>query len=386
MTDRETGQRHVVHMIGSLHTGGTERALVNFLLAADRRDFRYTVICFGFRGEQVPILEAAGIPVRVMRIRHRHLLFSIPRLARWLRREKVDVLHTHMYWAGLWGRIAGRLAGVPVMMTTEHGPDLWKGRQHVLVDRWLTRWTSRHIAVARDGLEIRVRRERVRLDRIVLVPNGVAIPAEYRDRQRAAQVRQEFGLAPKTPVIGSVGRFVPEKGYVHMLDALKLARAEVPDLRWLAIGDGILRPEMAARAVAMGLDGAVIWTGLRPDIEQLLEAMDLWVMSSISEGLPVALLEAMAAGCPIVATRIGGIPDAVSDGHEAVLVPSADPVALAGAIVELIRDPERANALGEAARARAMAQYSIKSVVRRVEEIYREELIRAEGAATRGNA
>jgi glycosyltransferase involved in cell wall biosynthesis len=377
MNGRETGPRHVAHMIGSLHTGGAERALINVLLAADRKDFRYTVICLGYRGELAPVLEAAGIPVHVMRIRHRHLLVSIPRLARWLRRENVVVVHAHMYWAGLWGRLAGRLAGVPVLMTTEHGPDLWKGPQHIAFDRLLTRWTARHIAVAQDGLELRLRRERVRPDRIVLIPNGVAIPAVCRDPNRSRLARQEFGLAPDTPVIGSVGRLVPEKGYVHMLEALKLARVELPGLRWLAIGDGPLRQELAARTTEMGLDDAVIWAGLRTDIDLLLEAMDLWVMSSVSEGLPVALLEAMAAACPIVATQVGGIPEAVSDGREAMLVPSLDPAALAGAIVELLRNPARARELGHAARARAEAQYSIGSVVRKVEDIYREELARA---------
>lgn len=379
MNGHEAGPRHVAHMIGSLHTGGAERALINVLLAADRKDFRYTVICLGYRGELAPVLEAAGIPVHVMRIRHRHLLVSIPRLARWLRRENVAVVHAHMYWATLWGRIAGRLAGVPVLMTTEHGPDLWKGPQHVTFDRLLNRWTARHIAVAQDGLEIRLRRERVRPDRIVLIPNGVAVPAVCRDPERALRARREFGLATETPVIGTVGRLVPEKGYVHLLEAVKLARAELPGLRWLAIGDGPLRQELAARTKELGLEDAVIWAGLRTDIDQLLEAMDLWVMSSVSEGLPVALLEAMAAACPIVATNVGGIPDAVGDGREAVLVPSRDPAAMAAAIVGLLRDPERARGLGAAARVRAEARYSIKSVVRRVEDIYREELARASG-------
>jgi glycosyltransferase involved in cell wall biosynthesis len=373
----DAGARHVVHVIGTLSTGGAERNLVNYLLNADRRDFRHTVVCLGSRGEMAPIVEAAGVPVCLLRIRRRHVPWSVLRLVRWLRRERVDVVHTHMFEAALWGRIAGRLAGVPVMVTTEHGPELWKSRRHVAVDRWLNRWTARHIAVARDGLEIRIRRERVRPDRIVLIPNGVSIPAVPRDPELARRARAEFGLGPGVPVVGSVGRFVPEKGYEHLLDALRLARNEIADLRWLAVGDGALRATLRARATSAGLDGAVVWAGLRQDVEALLPAMDLWVMSSVEEGLPVALLEAMAAGCPIVATRIGGIPDAVEDGQEAILVPPGDPAALAAAVVDLLRDPERARRLGDAARRRAEAEYSIHSVTRRVEDIYREELARA---------
>lgn len=371
-----TEPKHVVHMIGSLATGGTERALVNFLLAADRREFRHTLVCLGSRGELAPAVEAAGIPVRVFRIRHRHLLLSIPRLARWLRRERVAIIHTHMYWAALWGRLAGILAGVPVMVNSVHGPEYWKSRGQVWQERFLNHWTSRHIAVARDGLEIRLRRERVRPDRILLIPNGVTIPAKPHDEDLAHRVRTEFSVPAGTPIIGTVGRLVIEKGYEHLLEALKLVRAEVPETRWLAVGDGHLRPALAARAAALGLDDAVIWAGMRQDVESLLPAMDLWVMSSIEEGLPVALLEAMAAGCPIVATRIGGIPDAVDDDREALLVPVADPAALASAIMQLLRDPVRARRLGDCARARVTAEYSVDSVARRIEAVYREELAR----------
>lgn len=374
MTGDRSDPWHVAHIIGSMTTGGAERALANYLLVADRRDFRHTLVCLGHRGELAPIVEAAGIPVRVLRIRHRHLLLSVPRLACWLRRERVDVVHTHMYWAALFGRIAGRLAGVRVMVNTVHGPELWMNQWQVLIERFLNRWTSRHIAVARDGLEIRTSREHVRRDRIQLIPNGVPIPVQPGTPDGIRLARAKFGLPPAAPVLGSVGRFVPEKGYDHLLDALELARAEVPDLRWLAVGDGELRPGLAARAASAGLAGAVVWAGLRADVEAILPAMDIWVMSSVEEGLPVALLEAMASGCPIVATRVGGIPDAVEDGREAVLVPPADAAALAAAIVHLLRDPERARRLGDAARSRAMAEYSIHSVARRVERIYREEL------------
>lgn len=368
---------HVVHIIGTLSTGGTERALVNFVISADRCDFQHTVICFASRGELATVIEAAGIPVRVVRIRHRTLLVSLPRLARWLRREKVVVLHSHMYWAALWGRIAGRLGGVPIMVNTVHGPELWKNRRQVAIERWLNRWTARHIAVARDGMEIRLRRERVAQNRIVLIPNGVALPELPRSPERVRAARATLGLSADTPVCGSVGRLVVEKGYTHLLEALSLARREIPDLRWLSIGDGPLKSDLVARAEALGLQDAIIWAGLRQDVESLLPAMDLWVMSSVEEGLPVALLEAMGSACPIIATRIGGIPDAVDDGREALLVPVGDPAAMAAAMVALVRDPARAKSMGERARERASKQYSIESVARRIEQVYRDEIARA---------
>lgn len=376
MKPRRNSPWHVVHIIGALTTGGAERSLVNYLLNADRREFRHTVVCLGARGELAPVVEAAGIDVHVLRLRRRYFPFTHLRVADWLRRHHVDIIHAHMFEAALWGRLAGRLAGVPVMVITEHGPELWKQRKHLVMDRWLNRWTSRHIAVAQDGLEIRIRRERVSPGRIVLIPNGVASPEVPRDPELARRTRAEFGIDADAPVVGSVGRMVADKGYEHMLAALKLARAETPRLRWLAVGDGPLLPELTAQAVSLGLDGAVIWAGLRQDVDAILPAMDVWAMSSVREGLPVALLEAMATGCPIVSTNIGGIPDAVTDDLEAILVPAADPSALAAAIVNLMRDRRTALQLGDRARARCEAEYSIQSVARRIEAVYRAEIER----------
>lgn len=368
---------HVVHVIGRLQTGGAERQLVNYLLAADRRDFRHTALCLVERGALADTVEAAGVRVVRIRVRSRDAVRSLWRLAAWLRREDAAIVHTHMHHAALWGRVAAKLAGVPVLVTTEHGKELWKNRLQVAVDRRLSRWTARHIAVSEDGLEIRRRRERVAADRILLIPNGVPIPADPRNDAGRDRVRQEFGLAPQTPVLGTVGRLVEAKGYEHLIEALRLLRRDYPDLRWLAAGDGERRPALAQLAAERGLSDAVIWAGMRDDVGDLLAAMDLWIMSSVREGLPVALLEAMAASKTIVATNVGGIPDAARDKREAILVPPADPQALAAAIAKLLREPDLAQALAEAARKRATAEYGIAGVARRIEEVYHQELRKA---------
>jgi glycosyltransferase involved in cell wall biosynthesis len=365
---------HVAHVIGRLRTGGAERQLVNYLLAADRREFRHTVICLVERGELADRVEAAGIPVVPLRIRTRCAPFHLLRLVRWLKRENAAVVHTHMHHAALWGRLAGRLAGVPVLVTTEHGKELWKNSLRVAVDRGLSRWTQRHIAVSQDGMDIRRRRERIAADRILIIPNGVPIPADPVNTPGRHRIREEFGLTSRTPLLGTVGRLVRAKGCEHLLGALQILRREFPDLRWLAVGDGDQRASLAALAADMRLSDAVIWAGMRDDVGDLLAAMDVWVMSSVREGLPIALLEAMAFQKPIVATRVGGIPDAVRDGCEAILVEPADPDALARAVSEMLGEPRRAEALAAAARQRAISEYSIERVARRIEEVYLQEL------------
>lgn len=373
---------HIAHVIGSLRTGGAERQLVNYLLAADRRDFRHTVVCLEARGELAPTVEAAGIPVVRMHIRTRQAPACVARFGAWYRSERVAIVHAHMHDSALWGRLAGLWAGVPVLMTTEHGKELWKGRVRVAIDRGLSHRTARHIAVARDGMDIRLSRERYAPEKMLLIPNGVPIPPAVPNEAGRQRVRAEFGVAADTLLLGTVGRVVEAKGYGHLIEAMRILLPLHPGLKWIAVGDGDLRGELMAAASAAGLDGSVIWAGRRGDIDDLLAAMDVWIMSSVREGLPVALLEAMAAARPIVATRVGGIPDAVRDGCEGLLVPAADPIALAEAVSRVLADPGLASRLASAARERAVAEYGIASVAARIEGVYREELTKALGERT----
>lgn len=368
---------HVAHIIGHLRTGGAERQLVNYLLAADRNDFRHTVVCLVQPGELATTVRGAGIEVVHIPVRTRYTYASARRFAKWFAANDVAVVHAHMHHAAFFARLGARMARVPVLITTEHGKELWKGPLRLAIDHWLSRMTARHICVSREIVDLRQRRERISTEKLVLVPNGVPLPSVTDAAEVRRRIRGELGVADSTPLVGTVGRFVRAKGYEYLLEALAALRHARPDLKWLAVGDGELRPQMTMLADELGLSGAIIWAGLREDIDDLLAAMDIWVMSSVREGLPVSLLEAMACEKPIVATSVGGIPDAVSDGIEALLVPAADPAALARAVGILLDDPARAALLARAARDRAVRDYSIGAVARTIEDIYRAELARA---------
>jgi len=365
---------HVVHVIGALRTGGAEKQLINYLEASDRNDFRHTVLCLTGRGDMANLAAAMDIPIKVHKVRFRNFYRDISDLARWFRQEQVAVIHTHMFFAAMWGRLAGLKAGVPVLVTTEHGKEPWKKWWQIWLDRWLSSKTFRHIAVSEDVRRIRMKRDGVAPGNIQLIPNGVPIPIQVGDPAARARVRSEFGLGENQPIIGSVGRMIEAKAYPVLLEALALARETLPGLHWLQIGDGPDRQTVMDKAKAMGQEGHVSFAGRRTDIGNLLEAMDVWVMSSIREGLPVALLEAMAAEKPIVATRVGGIPDAVEDEVSALLTPENDPRALADSILRLLENRELAGRLALAARGRAVADYGIDAVAEKIEKIYREGL------------
>lgn len=361
---------HVVHVIGALRTGGAEKMLINFLGAVDKQRFRHTVICLSARGEMAADAESHGVPVVLFAVRMRYILRDVNKLAKWFRQHDVAIVHSHMFFASFWARLAGLRAGVRVMVTTEHGKEPWKKKWQSLLDRLLSRKTWHHIAVSEDVRNIRISRDGIHPDRISVIPNGVPIPREEELVGLSKEARRECGLANDATIIGSVGRMIEAKAYPDLLRALAIARKEVPSLHWLQIGDGPEREMLMEMASREGLSDSITFAGRRRDIPTLLGTIDIWVMSSIREGLPVALLEAMAAAKPIVATDVGGIPDAVDDGVEALLVPAGRPEKLAVGIITAATDRSLAAGLAHAARGRAIRDYSIDAVARKIEAIY----------------
>jgi len=365
---------HVVHILGALQTGGAEMALVNYLRAADRTAFRHSVVCLTREGDLADLVRDMGIPVHLRRVRTRNMPRDLVALSRWMKTENVGVVHTHMFSAAFWGRMAGLMARVPVLVTTEHGKEPWKKWWHILADRWLGRRTFRQIAVSEDVRAIRMQRDHAPAERLILVPNGVPIPDQIQDPVSRKRIREEFGLAEDQPVIGTVGRIVEAKAYPVLVEAMALLKDRVPGVHWLQVGDGPDGDRLAGLVTGRGLGDVITLAGRRTDIGDILQALDVWVMSSIREGLPVALLEAMAAARPIVATDVGGIPDAVTDGESAYLVPAADPEALAQGIAALLADTELAARLGGAARQRVVRDYGNDAVAELIESIYRTGL------------
>ena len=285
----------VAQIIASLAIGGAERHLVN-LLNAMNCDFK-SVICIG---EPAPGVTFEGdldddIERHTVRIRQRSALLGVSRLAKLLRRLEIDVVHTHMYGSSLYGALAVRLAGTPVFVTTEHGENPWKSR----VERWIER---RVISSAADCrfcvspriLEIRRDVDGIPADKLRLTVNGTVLP--QLPPQRAAN---------EVPRIGAVGRLIPAKDYSVLLHAAADLRQRGYDFQLEIAGDGPERPMMSELISNLGLQDSVSMLGLITDVGALYRRCDFCVSSSIREGLPVALLEAMAHGLPVVATDVG---------------------------------------------------------------------------------
>ena len=312
-------------------------------------------------------LLAAGVRVIGLGRGSTAAVWSWAPLVRLLRRERVDVLHSHKFGSNVWGVLLGRLARVPAVVAHEHTWSYEGQPVRRFLDRELiARGSDAFVAVSHEDRRRMIEVERIDPADVVFVPNGIdALPGGD-----GARVRAELGIEPDAPVIGAVAVLRPQKALHLLLRAAAELVREHPRLRVLIAGDGPEREPLEALVGELGLGESVRLLGLRRDVPDVLAALDVAVVSSDFEGTPLAVLEYMDAGLPVVATRVGGLPDLVEHGRHGLLVEPGDASALAGAIGELLRDPARARELGAAGRERRRTEFSIDRTVRTLEDMY----------------
>jgi glycosyltransferase involved in cell wall biosynthesis len=295
-------------------------------------------------------------------------------LVRLIRAHRVTVLHAHAAAAALAACPAGRLAGVPAVVVTMHGSvrlgGVWRQRAAIAAQKAVLRWSHRTICVAEyvraELLELGL----VRPERAVTVYNGIDPPVPQAGGGEA--LRRELGLPADRPVVGTLARLAPQKGVEYLLQAAAVLRDREHPVALVIAGDGPLRAPLEKTARALGVDARFL--GYRPDAAGLLSLFDVFVLPSVTEGLPLVVLEAMAAGCPVVAAGVGGVPEAVEDGRTGRLVPARDPEALAQALASVLRDRARAQAMAAAAGRRVSELFTREQMVQRTLAVYREAL------------
>jgi glycosyltransferase involved in cell wall biosynthesis len=363
----------VLHVIGALSPGGAERNLFYLAPQFARSKFRYGICCLTERGKFADEVERLGVPVFELGFRKRYAVSTILRLAKMLKEMRVRVVHTHLFTCGVIGRIAAWRARTPVIITHEHGKTLWKKWHHRFFERVAIRRTDLRIAVSTDIMNLRLKHEKTPPSKIRVVFNAVE-PADFvvDDARRAAK-RKELEI-DNSFVIGTVGRLVKAKSYDLLLEVAREVCSRKPEVRFVIVGDGPLRRLLEHTRDSLDLREKVHLLGTRADIPELMAAMDLYIISSRREGLPVALIEAMMAGKPIVATGVGGIPETLAHDRDGIIVAPGSKDALSDAILGLIDDPEKMRRIASNARRKAVVTYSPETVLAEIELIYRELL------------
>lgn len=359
---------HVMHLIQGLEVGGLEIMVINLLRGLDPARFRPSVCCFDSLGPLADELKGAKIPVTLLQrkpgIDWRYIL----RLARFLNRSAVQILHLHNPTAFFYGTLAGKLARIPYIIYTEHGRDYSAGLKVRLAHRFLAKRVDQIIVVAQSGKRYLCTQEGVAESKIRLIYNGID-GRSFRNGQDG-DLKEKLGLKPDQPVIGIVARLDPIKNHALLLQAMVQVIKEQPDAVLLIVGDGPLRNQLHAMAAALGIQGKVQFLGTRTDIPALLKIIDVFVLCSLKEGLSLTLVEACAASKPIVATAVGGNPEVVEDGVNGWLVPSNDAQALAQAILSILGNRERAMQMGQKGYAVYREKFDIRAMVKSYQELY----------------
>jgi glycosyltransferase involved in cell wall biosynthesis len=378
-------RHHVVTLVDYLGvSGGAEKLALALTLALDPDRVRrtYGVSRWGWYDQERAdvrrvMAELEGADVRFLglprseRRRDTFALWSWRPLLRLLREDGVDVVHAHKFGSNFWGSVWGRAARVPVVIAHEHSWAFEGQPLRRLVDRQvIARGCDAFIAVSREDRRRMIEVEGIPPRQVVLIPNGIVArsPTVGRD------VRAEFGIPPDAPVLVWVGVVRPEKRVDLVVRAVARLKSDFPDLRALVVGPSHQADEPRRLAAELDVQDAVLILGRRDDVPDLIGAADVALLASDREGTPLAMLEYMEAGKPIVATRVGGIPDLVTNGEEALLVEPGSPDELADAVRALLGDRELAGRLGARARERSRRDFDFQTTVDRVEALYDELL------------
>lgn len=376
--DSETSL-HVCHVVLSMDVGGLERVVLDLCRQARVSGQQVSILCVQRPGTLAQGAEALGVPVVCAGKPAGFRPDFISVIADLFRTLRPDVVHTHQIGALVYAGPAARRARVPLTVHTEHGKHYatsWKRR---MLGRVAARYARRFFTVSTDiGQEVRDCRI-VPPGRIIHVPNGIDT-SRFDVREDATALRREFGLLPDQPVIGTVGRLASVKRHDILLQAF--ARLHHRSTQLLIVGEGPLRPELLGLAERLGVSDRVKFAGYLDRPERALAAMDVFALTSQSEGMPLAILEAWAAGKPVVASRVGGVPELVDDGRTGLLFESGDVETLAGLLDRLLADRELGRALGSAGQALARSRFD----TRVMSETYRRHYRMLLSASKEGHA
>jgi len=352
---------NILYIIWSLGLGGAEQVVINLAKGLDRDEFNPIVCCLNNKGIFAQELENQGVKVIALNKRGKFDFTILGKLVKLMKMHKIQVVHTHLWGANLWGRVAALVARVPFIIATEHNLDPWKRKYHLIIDKYLSRYTHKIIAVSNTVRDFYVSKAKINPNKITVVYNGIELDKFSFAKK---EVNGEF-------MLGVIGRLVPQKGHKYFLMAVKdLMRSS--NIKGLVIGSGPEEKNLKELCDRFGLNDRVHFTGFKEDIPALLKEIDIMVLPSLREGLPMVALEAMASGVPVIATRVGGTPEVISDRETGLLVASEDHRALKASIESLITDKNLMEQLRNNARKKVEAEFSSYRMVMKTKQLYYE--------------
>lgn len=373
----------VLHIITRLDKGGSADNTLLSVLGLNKEVFKVDLLSGKtnfpspklIQLKEQNLIQSKEIGQLVRAIHPFKDIIALSQLYQYIKKGRYDIVHTHSSKAGLLGRLAARMAGVKHIIHTPHGHIFYGyyGRclsfMFIILERWAARFTEKIITLTNAGKEEHVQYKIAPAHKFITIHSGLEL-GSLQPSDTKNDVAKEFNIDKSDKLIGTVARLVPIKGHEFLLKAAPLVLQHYPNTTFLLIGDGPLRKKLENLAQQLNFFDKIVFSGMREDIPRLLNAIDIFVLPSLNEGMGRVLIEAMVLAKPIVATRVGGVPDVVEDGSSGLLVPPADPDALADAICTIMKNPALASKLASHAAIRSQ-KFSHTEMIRQLENLYK---------------
>lgn len=362
----------VCHLLPALPAHGAEQLLLDISRHVDQTQISFSICLISDLGPLVEDFRGLGIPVTYIAKKSRKDFSVVFRLAKFWRQNRFDIVHTHLFTADLWGRLAGLISRIPIVSTSHTTSDPNIGRLGRWLDRVLDLRNDAVICVSEAVRRYRIGEAGFDPDKLRLIENGIDLN-RFDQKFSREEVLFRLGLPTGVRWIIIVGRLVPLKGHRFLVEAMALLAKDFPDLGLLIVGDGECEPFLREQVENLGLSSRVVFLGLRRDIPDILGISEIMVLPSSREGLPIVLLEAMAAGLPVAVTPVGGIPEVVEEGKTGFFI-EQNPESIAYVLRNLLENPALGRNVGKNARILVEERYDICKVAKKYEKLYQELL------------
>ncbi len=365
----------ILHIVEDLKIGGLEKVIASITAGLNSAKYQCSVWCISRGGAIADQLVEKGIDVEILDIHSYYDPFKIFKLVRLLKGFRPDILHTHTYFSNTIGRLAGKLAKVPVMITHVHSTYFHYSQRNLFIERFLSRYTDKIVCCSNAVKDFVVNQEKISEAKAITIYNGVKKASRSFNVEDS---RRLLNVEENDIVVTTIGSLFPHKGHRYLIDAFAKVRCNEKNIKCLIVGDGPLRKELEHQAKVLGLEDKVRFLGIQKNIAEVLSVTDIFVLPSCEqEGLGIAMIEAMAYGNPVIGTNIGGIPEVIVDGVTGLLFSAKDAEQLAKKLSELIDDADKRIKYGHAAQKHYKENFTEEMMLSKIENLY-EKCIRGE--------
>lgn len=363
--------KKILHIVEDLKVGGLEKVLASIVLSLDKTKYNVQVWCLARGGDTAQTLIDKGIPLKILKLESYYNPLNILHLGLAMKRERFQLIHTHGYFAGTFGRLAAILARVPVIIAHVHSTYYDYVNRNLLIERFLSYFTDRIICISQAVERFVTVNERIRKEKTCLIYNAVAPPDFLLNDDFRNELRRSLGFESEAIVITVVASLTANKGHGFLIPSFRQIFSTHPSVRLLIVGDGPLREQLETATRQLMLDRAVVFTGIRQDVFALLQTSDIFVLPSQErEGLGVALIEAMSVGLPVIGTDLGGIPEVIEDGENGFLVSPGSSEQLTEALRKLVADQALRTGMGLRGRQMYGEKFTMPKMIQQIETLY----------------